>query len=73
MSIDQILTDPTIITIIASILTVIVGLVARNFKVKLNHFRNFVDSLDTAMFDNKISNEEFDKIYKNGRILLGLK
>ena len=70
MSIDQILTDPTVITIIASISTVIIGLVARNFKVKLNQFRNFVDSLDDAMFDDKISNEEFDKTYKLGRTLI---
>lgn len=39
-------------------------------KKKLKYIRNFVVALDDAMEDDKITDEEFDKIFATGKAIL---
>lgn len=40
------------------------------FKKKLKAFRNLIDSVDDAVYDNNVSEEEFLKIYEHAKELI---
>ena len=65
--------DDFIFPIIVIILPVLIGIIGGRFgfaKSKVKELRTFFTDIDEALYDDKISEEEFRKIFESGRNLL---
>lgn len=64
--------DDTTLTIIISAVTAIISGTAvwSKFKSKMDAFRQFIDDADNAIQDNTVTEDEFRKIWNDGKALL---
>ena len=62
-----------ILGLVVSVITAFLGFRWGIAKTKLSQFRKLVVSVDDALQDNKVTEEEFRRIFNNFKILTGTK
>lgn len=62
--------NPETITAILGLVSVLGGGLFLRAKQKLQQVTNFVNILNEAMLDDKVTNDEFDRIYHSAKAIL---
>jgi len=67
--------SPELITLLSTLLSFVIGILARQpafqkFKSKTKMSKSFIEEIDNALYDDKVTDEEFRKIFDSGRKLV---
>jgi len=66
---------PEILGIVTVIISFVIGILAKQpafqkAKSRISHAREFITQIDDALYDNKVTEEEFRKIFDAGKKLV---
>jgi len=73
--VDSTIFSPQLFGIIATILSFVIGLLAKHpqyqkVKSKISQSKEFLTQIDDALYDPKVTDEEFRKIFDAGKKLI---